>query len=52
MLKKKWEYNVTVHQLCIDIKKANDSVRRKILYIVIEFNIPIKVGEPIKICLN
>jgi hypothetical protein len=29
---KKWEYNVTVHQLFIDFKKAYDSVRREVLY--------------------
>jgi hypothetical protein len=28
-LKKKWEYNETVHQVFIDIKKAYDSVRRE-----------------------
>jgi hypothetical protein len=30
-LRKKWEYNEAVHQLCIDFKKAYDSVRRKVL---------------------
>jgi hypothetical protein len=29
---KKWEYNKTVHQLFIDLKKAYDSVRREVLY--------------------
>jgi hypothetical protein len=30
--KRKWEYNETVHQLCIDFKKAYVSVRREVLY--------------------
>jgi hypothetical protein len=38
ILEKKWEYNGTLHQLFIDLKKAYDSVRREALYnIVIEF---------------
>ena len=36
ILKKKWHYNETVHQLFVDLKKAYDSVRREVLY-----NIPI-----------
>jgi hypothetical protein len=49
----KWEYNDTVHQLFIDIKKAHDSVRREVLYnIVIEFGIPRKQVGLIKMCLN
>jgi hypothetical protein len=40
-MEKKWEYNGTVHQLFIDIKKGYDSVRREVLYSsVIEFGIP------------
>jgi hypothetical protein len=31
-LAKKWEYNETVHQLFVDFKKDNDSVRREVLY--------------------
>jgi hypothetical protein len=27
-----WEYNGTVHQLCIDFKKAYESVRREVFY--------------------
>jgi hypothetical protein len=43
ILEKKWEYNETVHQLFIDFKKANDSVRREELYnILIEFGVPMK----------
>jgi hypothetical protein len=44
ILEKKWEYNGTVHQQFIDFKKANDSVRRDVLYnILIEFEIPRKL---------
>jgi hypothetical protein len=39
--RKKWEYNETVHQLLLDLKKAYDSVRREILY-----NILISLGHP------
>jgi hypothetical protein len=31
ILKKKWEYNETVHQLFIDFKKAYGSARREVL---------------------
>jgi len=30
-LRKKWEYNEAVHQLCIDFKKAYYSVRWEVL---------------------
>jgi hypothetical protein len=50
---KKWEYNETVHQLFIDLKKNYDSVRRKVLYnILIEFGVPMKLVRLIKMCLN
>jgi hypothetical protein len=53
MLKKKWEYNETVHQLFIDFKKAYDSVRREVLCnILIEFGVPKKLVRLIKMCLN
>jgi hypothetical protein len=53
ILEKKWEYNVTVHQLFIDFKKAYDSVGREALYnILIEFGIPRKLLGLIKMCLN
>jgi hypothetical protein len=53
MLEKKWEYNGTVHQLCIDFKKAYDSVRSEVLYsILLEFGIPKKLVRLIKMCLN
>ena len=35
ILEKKWEYNKAVHQLFIDFKKACDSVRREVLYIIL-----------------
>jgi hypothetical protein len=47
------EYNCAVHQLFIDLKKAYDSIRRKVLYsILIEFAIPRKLVGLIKMCLN
>jgi hypothetical protein len=50
---KKWEYNETVHQLYIDLKKTYDLVRREVLYsILIEFGVPIKLLRLIKMCLN
>jgi sorting nexin-29 len=53
ILEKKWEYNGTVHQLCIDFRKAYDSVRREALYnILIEFGIPRNLVGLIKMCLN
>ena len=51
--KKKWEYNEAVHQLFIDFKKAYDSVRREVLYIIlIEFGIPKKLVRLAKMCLT
>jgi hypothetical protein len=42
-----------VCQLCIDFKKAYESVRREVLYnILIEFGIPMKLLKLIKMCLN
>ena len=50
---KKWEYNETVDQLFIHFKKANDSVRREVLYSIFnEFGIPTKQVRLIKMCLN
>jgi hypothetical protein len=50
-LRKKWEQNEAVHQLCIDFKKAYDSVKREALYnILIEFGIPKKLVRLIKMC--
>jgi hypothetical protein len=52
ILEKKWEYNETVHQLFIDLKKAYDSVRREVLYnIIIEFGVPMKLIRLVKMCL-
>jgi hypothetical protein len=47
ILEKKWEYNGTVHQLFIDFKKAYDSVRREVLYIIL-----IESGTPSKLVLQ
>jgi hypothetical protein len=45
MLKKKWEHNETAHQLFIDFKKADDQMRREVLYsILLEFGITLKLG--------
>jgi len=53
ILEKKWEYNVDVHQLFIDFMKANDSVRREVLYkILIEFGIPRKLVRLINMSLT
>jgi hypothetical protein len=53
ILEKKWEYNETVHQLFIDLKKAYDLVRREVMYsIFIEFGVPMKLLRLIKMCLN
>jgi hypothetical protein len=53
ILEKKLEHNGTVHQLFIDFNKAYDSIRREVLYnTVIEFGIPRKLAELIKMCLN
>jgi hypothetical protein len=42
-----------VHQLFIDFKKAYDSGRREVLYIILtEFGIPLKLERLIKMCLN
>jgi hypothetical protein len=52
MVKKKLEYNETVHLLFIDFKKANDSVRSEVLYnIFIEFGVPMKLIRLITMCL-
>jgi hypothetical protein len=52
ILEKKWEYNGTVHQLFIDLKKACDSVTGEVLYnILLEFGITRKLLRIIKSCL-
>jgi hypothetical protein len=53
ILEKKWEYNETVHQLFVELKKAYDSIRREVLYnILIEFVVPMKLVRLVKMCLN
>jgi hypothetical protein len=53
MLETKWEYNETVHQLFVDFKEDNHSVRREVLYnILIVFVVPMKLVRLIKLCLN
>jgi hypothetical protein len=52
MLEKKLEYNEIIHQVFIDFKKADDSVRRDVLYnILIEFGVPMKLVRLIRMCL-
>jgi len=52
-LRKKWEYNGSVHQLSIDFKKAYNSIIRGVLYnILIEFGIPMKLVRLIKMYMN
>jgi hypothetical protein len=50
--RKNWEYNGTVYQLFIDIKKAYVSVRGEALYNILEFEIHRKLKALIKMCLN
>jgi hypothetical protein len=53
ILEKKQEHNEAVHQLFIDFEKADDSVRREVLYnILVEFGIPRKLVRLIKMCLT
>jgi len=52
IFEKNWEYNEGVHQLFIEFKKAYDSVRREVLYNLIEFGIPMKLVRPTEMCLN
>jgi hypothetical protein len=53
ILKKKWDYNWTVHHLFIDSEKAYDIVRKEVLYnILTEFGVSMKLVQPIKMCLN
>ena len=51
--KKKKDYNTAVHQLFMDLKRPYDSVRREVLYSILnEFGIPLKLARLIKICMN
>jgi hypothetical protein len=52
ILEKKWEYG-TVHQLFIDFKKSYDSVRREVLYSILdEFGLCRKLVGLSKMCSN
>jgi len=52
-LEKKWECNEAVHQLFIHYKETYDSVRRKVLFIILtEFGIPMKLVRLTKMCPN
>jgi hypothetical protein len=51
--REKWEYNGTVSELFIQLKKAYESVNREDLYnILLEYGIPKKLIRLIKMCLN
>jgi hypothetical protein len=51
ILEKKWEYNGTVHQLFIDFKKACNSVRREVLYNILnETGLPMKLVRLTEMC--
>jgi hypothetical protein len=53
IVEKTWEYNGTVCQLFIYFKKAYDSLRREVLYIILtEFGISRKLVGLITVCLN
>jgi hypothetical protein len=53
ILKKKWKYNGTIHQLFIDFKKAHNSVRSEELYNILnEFARPRKLDGLIKMHLD
>jgi hypothetical protein len=55
ILEEKWECNKAVNQLFIDFRKAYNSVRKEVLYILIEFvfpMIPLKLVRLIKVCLT
>jgi hypothetical protein len=50
---KKWEYSETAHRLFISFKKDHDSVRREVLYNILnEFGAPVKLARLNKMCLN
>jgi hypothetical protein len=51
--RKKREFNVSMHKLFIDFKKAYNSVKLERLYnILLEFRIPKQLVRRIKMCLN
>ena len=44
IMEKAWEYNISIHQLFVDFKQAYDSIRRNIIFnIMEEFGIPRKL---------
>ena len=48
-----YEYNEAMYKLFIDFKKAYDSDRREIFYIILlEFGITMKLIKLMKMCLN
>ena len=50
---KKWEYNEAVPQLLVDFKGTYDSVRREVLYNILNaLGVPMKLVRLIKMCLN
>jgi sorting nexin-29 len=53
ILENKCECIGRIYQLFIDFKKAYDSVRRVVLYMILtEFGIPMRLVRLIKLCLN
>jgi hypothetical protein len=53
ILEKKCEYNETVHQIFLYLKKAYESVRKEVLYnILLEFVALMELVKLIKMCLN
>jgi hypothetical protein len=53
ILEKSCEYNVDIHQLCIDYKKAYDNFNRdQLIEIIKEFGIPSKLVRLVKMTLE
>jgi hypothetical protein len=53
ILEKEWDCNEIVHQVFIDFKKTNDSVRREEVYnILLEFGVPRELVRMIEVCVN
>jgi hypothetical protein len=53
IFEKKWEYNKAVHQLFTKFMKAYDSVRRGVLFNILnEYGIRMQLVKLIKLCLN
>jgi hypothetical protein len=46
-------YNTGIHHVFTGFKRANDSVRREVLYSsLIELRVPMKLVRPNEMCLN